>query len=444
MFKDKYNQGKELRGKIPRSDQAFWKKPSKRPSVQQMIELSNYDRLPNLIPIRHFRMTESSFVFYRATASLMARDLSSTPSSGIIVQSCGDCHLMNFGCFATPERTMVADINDFDETNPGPWEWDLKRLATSFMLACREKNFSEEVGRNITMELILRYQNKLKEYSEMNFLELWYTKFTLEDIRKLSANKKLQERVTKTLQKAETLSHERVFYKITKDALAHREITNQPPLIYHPFDVKKLLELINQFMENYKSTLQPDRKLLLDQYKVVDIALKVVGVGSVGTRCYVVLMMNDNDEPIFVQVKEARQSVLEPYTQPSRYAHHGERVVQGQRMIQAASDIFLGWAVGEEGRHCYLRQLRDKKISFEVDTYDKFGLTLYAHLCGDILARAHCKSAQGPFICGYLGKGEVFANAICEFAVAYADQTERDYADFMKAVRAGKLPIEKE
>lgn len=444
MFKEKYDEGKKLREKTPRHSHAIWKPAPGRPSVVAMIEQSNYDRLPDLIPIRHFRMTKSPFVFYRATASLMALDLSSTPSSGITIQACGDCHLMNFGCFATPERTIVADINDFDETNPGPWEWDLKRLATSFMLASREKKFSEKEGLHITMELVSSYQNKLNEYSRMNFLELWYTKFTLDDIRALSPSKKLQDRVTKVLQKAEKLSHERVFYKITEGSLATREITNQPPLIYHPFDMKESMEFINYFMENYKSTLQPDRKLLLDQYRVRDVALKVVGVGSVGTRCYVVLMMNDNHEPVFLQVKEARQSVLEPYTQPSHYSHHGERVVQGQRTLQAASDIFLGWSMGPQGRHFYLRQLRDKKISFDIEAYEKFGLTLYARLCGDILARAHCKSARGPLMRGYIGKGDVFANAICQFAVAYADQTEKDYADFMKAVKSGKLPIQKE
>jgi len=444
MFKEKYNTGKKLREKTPRVYHAQWKVPKDRPSVQSMIETSNYDRLPDLIPIRHFRMSKSPFVFYRATASLMALDLSATPSSGITVQACGDCHLMNFGMFATPERTMVADINDFDETNPGPWEWDLKRLATSFMLACRAKNFSDKEGRSITMELVSSYQQKLKEYSETNFLELWYTKFTVDDIRKMSPGKRLQEAVAKTLDKAEKLSHEMVLHKITQSSIARRKITDHPPLIYHPANIEEHKKLINRLMENYKSSLQPDRRLLLDQYEIIDMAQKVVGVGSVGTRCYVVLIMNDNDEPILVQVKEARQSVLEPYTQPSIYSHRGERVVQGQRIIQAVSDIFLGWSMGLAGRHFYLRQLRDKKISFDVDRYQKFGLTLYAQLCGNILARAHCKSAKGPIMCGYIGKGEEFAEAICEFAAAYADQTEKDYQDFMKAIKKGKLPVEEE
>ena len=443
-FQEKYAWGKNLRNKVSRNNHADWNVPSDRPSVTQMIDLSNYDRLPDLIPIRHFRMSKSPFAFYRATASLMARDLSSTLTTGINIQICGDCHLMNFGAFSTPERTMVADINDFDETHPGPWEWDVKRLATSFVLACREKNFNEKDSHDITMEFASTYRDKMNEYSKMDFLELWYTKFTMDDLRRISRSKRFQDRISKVLQKAETQSHEKVLYQITASTIAGHEITDKLPLIYHPFDMKEAKEMINQFMDKYKNTLQPDRKLLLDQYRVVDVALKVVGVGSVGTRCFVVLMMNDNDEPIFVQVKEARQSVLEPYTQPSFYGHNGERIVQGQRIMQAASDIFLGWSMGPGGRHFYLRQLRDKKISFDVYSYGKFGLTLYARLCGNILARAHCKSAQGASICGYMGQGDQFTEAICEFAVGYADQTESDYTDFVKAVKEGKLEIKEE
>lgn len=219
---------------------------------------------------------------------------------------------------------------------------------------------------------------------------------------------------------------------------------HQLPLIYHPFNLEESMGMINKFIDQYKNTLQPDRKLLLDQYRVIDVALKVVGVGSVGTRCFVVLMMNENDEPLFMQVKEARQSVLEPYTQASRYPHNGERVVQGQRILQAASDIFLGWTTGPEGRHYYLRQLRDKKVSVDLDSFDKFLLTLYAQLCGNILARAHCKSAQGPWISGYIGQGDQFLEAVTDFSVAYADQTEKDYNDFIKAIKDGKLPVKEE
>lgn len=443
MFKEKYAQGKALRNKVARTDHSWWKPSADRPPVEKMIELSDYDRLPELIPIRHFRMMKSPFVFYRATASLMARDLSLTASAGINVQACGDCHLMNFGCFSTPERTLIADMNDFDETHPGPWEWDVKRLATSFMLACRAKGLSEQESTDITMRLVTSYQDKVAEYAQMNFLDLWYTKFTIEDLRGLSDNKKFQDRITKVLKKTEDESHEKTLYKMAESTEAGHKIMDKPPLIYHPVDMEESREMINQFMANYKATLQPDRKLLLDQYTLEDLALKVVGVGSVGTRCFVVLMMNENNEPLFVQIKEARPSVLEPFTQPAIYKHQGERIVQGQRIVQAASDIFLGWSMWN-GRHYYLRQLRDKKVSFEVDSFGKTYLALYARLCGTILARAHCKSAKGPLICGYMGQGDDFSKAVGRFATVYADQTEKDYGDFIKAVKTGKLEIKEE
>jgi uncharacterized protein (DUF2252 family) len=444
MFKEKYAQGKALRIKVQRSAQGNWKQPSKRPSVQKMIELSNYDRLQDLVPIRHGRMSVSPFTFYRGTASLMARDLSFTPSSGILVQACGDCHLMNFGGFATPERHLVLDINDFDETNPGPWEWDVKRLAASFVLAAREKGFDRYNEEEIVVELITAYQDKLKAFSSMKLLDLWYLKFDLEEIRRKSKQQWVKQRLARDIQKANQQTHEHVFYKITSNNMGRYEISNQPPLIQHPVNVKESLDIINTFLRGYKRTLQPDRKWLFEQYKVIDVALKIVGVGSVGTRCYVVLLMNDNNEPLLIQVKEARDSVLASYTGESRYRHNGERIVQGQRLIQAASDIFLGWSTGPAGRHFYFRQLRDKKLAPEVDTYDKFLIKAYAKVCGQILARAHCKTGNGASICGYIGKGAIFARAISRFATAYADQTEKDYDDFMKAIRSGKLAVVKE
>jgi uncharacterized protein (DUF2252 family) len=441
MFKEKYAIGKEMRGKRPRSDQAAWKVPHNRPSVKTMIDLSNYDRLPELVPVRHFRMSASPFVFYRATASLMARDLSSTPSSGINVQICGDCHLMNFGGFATPERHVVMDINDFDETLPGPWEWDVKRLAVSFILAARDKGFSRNNADDLVMELITAYQNALSEFSNMNFLDLWYLKFDLEKIMREQKNEELKERLAKNLAKGNKQTHDKVFYKMTSDNMGQFTITDQPPLILHPFDLKESMDMINTFFAQYKSTLQPDRRFLLDQYHITDVALKVVGVGSVGTRCYAVLLLNDNKEPLFIQVKEARQSVLEPYTNASMYGHHGERVVQGQRLMQSASDIFLGWTTGPQGRQYYLRQLRDKKISPDVDTLNKEFLAIYAQYCARVLAKAHCKTNQGAVICGYIGKGDRFAESITEFAELYADQTEKDFEEFKKAVQKGDLPV---
>ena len=441
MFKEKYAIGKDLRGKTPRSEQAAWKPPHNRPSVKKMIDLSNYDRLPELVPVRHFRMSTSPFVFYRATASLMARDLSSTPSSGITVQACGDCHLMNFGGFATPERHVIMDINDFDETLPGPWEWDLKRLATSFELAAREKSFSKNIGDEVVMDLVAAYQNAMNEYSNMNLLDLWYLKFDLEEIAREHKNAEVKDRLQKTLAKGHKQTHDKVFYKMTSDNMGKFSITDQPPLILHPFDLVESMEMINSFLDQYKTTLQPDRRHLLDQYHVTDVALKVVGVGSVGTRCYIALMLNDNAEPLFLQVKEARQSVLEPYTKPSAYQHHGERIVQGQRLMQSASDMFLGWTTGPTGRHFYLRQLRDKKISASVETMNKDILTIYARFCARVLAKAHCKTNKGAVICGYIGKGENFAKAINDFANLYADQTEKDFEEFQKAVQRGELAM---
>ena len=444
MFKEKYAIGKELRNKTRRSEHAKWTAPSTRPSVKQLIEQSNYDRLPELIPVRHFRMSGSAFVFYRATASIMARDLSSTPSSGIKVQTCGDCHLMNFGGFATPERHIIMDINDFDETLPGPWEWDVKRLATSFALAEREKNLGKNQTDEIVMELVLGYQNALNEFANMRLLDLWYLKFDLEEIARDQKDGEVKERLEKTLAKGRKETHDKVFYKMTSNNMGQFSITELPPLILHPFNLEESMEMIKMFFEQYKATLQPDRRLLFDQYHITDVALKVVGVGSVGTRCYVALMLNDNQEPLFLQAKEARQSVLEPYTSPSEYQHHGERIVQGQRVMQSASDIFLGWSTGPTGRHFYMRQLRDKKIAPNVETMNKEVLKIYARFCGRVLAKAHCKTNQGAIICGYIGHGDNFAKAIAEFANLYADQTEKDFEDFTKAIHSGDLAISEE
>jgi uncharacterized protein (DUF2252 family) len=441
-LKEKYAIGKEIRTKHPRKSHAIWKVPDDRPSVESMIELSNYDRLPELVPVRHFRMSASPFVFYRATASLMARDLASTESTGTIVQACGDCHLMNFGGFATPERHIILDINDFDETLPGYWEWDLKRLATSFVLAAREKGLSELDAENMVEEVVFAYQNALNEFAEMTLLDFWYLKFDLEEIAAKAKYAHLRNRLLKTLEKGRKQTQNRVLYKMTSANVGQFSITEVPPLILHPFNLDEQMDMINTFLNQYKNTLQPDRKALLEQYRVQDVALKVVGVGSVGTRCYVVLLLNDKNEPLFLQVKEARQSVLEPYIRPSLYQHQGERIVQGQRLIQSASDIFLGWTTGPAGRYYYLRQLRDKKISPEISTMNKFALSRYGEYCGRVLAKAHFKSAQGEIISGYIGKGSGFAKAIARFAKSYADQTEKDYSKFMKAIKAGKLPAE--
>jgi len=441
MFKDKYSAGKELRLKSPRSKMSFWKAETKRPSAVDMIKKSNHDRLPELVPMRHFRMKQSPFAFYRATASLMARDLAHTPASGIIVQGCGDCHLMNFGGFGTPERHIIMDLNDFDETLPCPWEWDLKRLATSFVLAFRDKGFSAADSENVVINLVSSYQQSILEFAQMNFLDLWYLKFDLEEMAQ-DANVEIRERLISRLEKVKKQTHDTVFYKMTSDILGKFAIMEQLPLIIRPANPEHAVSVARTFINQYKKTLQPDRRFLLDQYEVYDVALKVVGVGSIGTRCFVALLLNDQHEPLFIQIKEARQSVLEPYNKASRYKHHGERIVQGQRLIQSASDIFLGWATGPGGRDYYLRQLRDRKISPIIETMGKSMLSDYARATGRVLAKAHCKSHKGAEISGYIGKGDVFAKAIAVFGKAYADQTEKDFADFLKGIKAGKLRAE--
>jgi uncharacterized protein (DUF2252 family) len=351
---------------------------------------------------------------------------------------------MNFGGFATPERHMVMDINDFDETLPGPWEWDVKRLAVSFILAAREKNLNSNNARDIVMDLITAYQNALDEFANMNLLDLWYLKFDLEKIVKEQKSDELKDRLAKNLARGGKQTHDKVFYKMTSDNMGQFTITDQPPLILHPFNLEESRDMINTFFEQYKSTLQPDRRLLFEQYHITDVALKVVGVGSVGTRCYVALLLNDDNEPLFIQVKEARQSVLEPFNKASIYGHHGERIVQGQRLMQSASDIFLGWTTGPQGRQYYLRQLRDKKISPDINTLNKEFLTIYAQYCARVLAKAHCKTNQGAVICGYIGKGNRFAESIAQFAELYADQTEKDFEEFKKAIQKGELPVAKD
>ncbi|MBN9297228.1 MAG: DUF2252 domain-containing protein [Filimonas sp.] len=438
------NKGKALRKTVARSEQAKFKLYKDRPTVLSMIEASNYDRLPELIPIRHARMSVSPFTFYRGTAGIMANDLNNLPHTNELVQAIGDCHLMNFGGFATPERTLVFDANDFDETFPAPWEWDIKRLATSFILAARNNHFSEGDAKDIVLSLLNSYRTHVQEFSQMNMLDLWYMKFDIQEMANTTKSAAARDLLDAAITQAHKETHQKVFYKLTQSVLGSFEIANQPPLVYHTIDVKKDKRILSIFFEKYLETLQYDRRWLVEKYKLIDAALKVVGVGSVGTRCYVALMMNENKEPLFIQVKEARKSVLDFSTTRRPRTHQGERVVNGQRLVQAASDIFLGWATGEQGRHFYLRQLRDKKIAPDVDHFNKEVLDGYARLCGRMLARAHVKTGNGTCISAYMGKSDVFDVAIKDFAVAYANQTEKDYGDFMKAIKAGKLPIEKE
>jgi len=433
------NPGKKIRDKVPRTSQGNFKLSSKRPTILQAVSAANHDRVKDLIPVRMNRMSASPFAFYRGTADIMAHDLSFLPHTQLQVQAMGDCHLMNFGGFATPERNLIFDANDFDETLPAPWEWDIKRLATSFVLAARNNHMREADAQQMAVDMAAAYRNGIAEYSQMNALELWYMKFEIQELLNKAHNEKVKTMLKNAMDKAEKTTPQKELYKITQSVVGNFEILDQHPLIYHPIDLVKQKDMVQSFLDFYSNTLQEDRRFLLGRYRVVDVALKVVGVGSVGTRCLVALLMNKKDEPLFLQVKEARTSVLEAYTGKSKYTHNGERIVQGQRLVQAASDIFLGWSTGPENRQYYLRQLRDRKIAPDVEHFDKDVLAAYAGLCGKVLARAHAKTGSGDVISSYLGKADIMDEAIGKFAVAYADQTEKDYEGFLKAIKAGKF-----
>jgi uncharacterized protein (DUF2252 family) len=429
-------QGKELRQEVGRKTQGEFNTALNRPSVVDMIKASEHDRLPELIPVRHQRMAVSPFSFYRGAAGIMALDLSSLPHTNIQVQAIGDCHLMNFGGFATPERTLVFDANDFDETLPAPWEWDLKRLATSFVLAGRNNKLKEGNCEELAFILAQSYRQHILEFEQLSLLDLWYMKFDIESIAERSKSTELKQMLNAAINRAEKQDDQKILYKATRNVSGNIEIADQPPLIYHTHDTDNRTTMA-EFLGYYSQTLQSDRRSLLDRYRLMDVALKVVGVGSVGTRCYVLLMMNQKDEPLFLQIKEAKQSVLEQYTAKSIYAHSGQRVVEGQRLVQAASDIFLGWSTGEGGRYFYLRQLRDRKIAPAVEEFDREILIAYAKLCGRMLARAHAKTGNASMMAGYMGKSEMLDEAIGRFAVSYANQTEKDYEEFMKAHNSG-------
>jgi uncharacterized protein (DUF2252 family) len=377
----------------------------------------------------------------------MAADLARTPASGLRVQACGDCHLLNFGAYATPERRLVFDINDLDETLPAPWEWDLKRLAASFVLACRNNGFSKRDTRDAVLACARSYRERMAEYSQMTVLEVWYASL---DVDRLLAMYKDKE--------ASRLAHERIAAARSSNVLEHEfpklvdtagqapSIKDNPPLLYHPTGegAEDLLTRGRMAWPGYRDSLQDDRRALLDRYELKDVAIKVVGVGSVGTYCCVMLLMASEQDPLFLQVKEARASVLEAYAGKSIYPNHGQRVVNGYRLMQPASDIFLGWAKGPLERYFYVRQLRDMKVQAPVESYSPRGMADYAEFCGWALARAHARSGASAQISGYLGKSDTFDDAIAAFSLAYADQTERDHAIFKKAVRSGRVEVDME
>lgn len=434
-------EGRARRRHCPRSSHAGFQPAGDGRDVVALLEASNEDRLPNLVPVRYSRMLESPFAFFRGSANVHAYDLAKSPASGVEVQACGDSHVMNFGGFATPERNLVFDVNDFDETFPAPWEWDVKRLAASAVLAARWRGFSSGQARAAANGAVARYREAIAGYADMPTIEVWYSQIRFSDLlQQAQGDRQLARLLDRDITRAQKNTSEHVYGKLTTTVNGAVRIIDQPPLLSH--STQDLHAESRGFLERYEASLREDYRALFKRFRLVDAALKVVGVGSVGTRCYIVLMLGEHDEPLFLQIKEARRSVLEPYSKPSPFHHHGERVVAGQHLMQAASDIFLGWAHGPAGRQFYVRQLRDMKIAAELDQMDASGLALYGRLCGRALARAHAKAGQAPPIAGYLGSSTAFDDAIEKYALAYADQVERDYETFRAAVRSGRIHTE--
>jgi uncharacterized protein (DUF2252 family) len=440
---ERRKQGKALREKYPRAAQGDWKPRSKSQDIIKLLEESDADRIAGLIPVKYQRMSVSAFTFFRGTAIIQARDLASAPVSGITVQACGDCHLANFGGFASPERVLVFDINDFDETFPGPWEWDVKRLGASLILAARDRSFSKTVADRAVRAATASYREHMAEFAEMKVLDTWYAQVSIDAIRDyFRKDQDMTARLSKKVKQAHKQTSEAVIPKLTAVVDGLRKIKDNPPVIYHVHEFARNFEKQRaKFTEEYKQSLQPDRRHLYERYHYQDSAIKVVGVGSVGTRCYLSLLLADDDDPLFLQVKEARRSVLELPRGKSRYAHQGLRVVEGQRVMQAASDIFLGWARTKEHDY-YLRQFRDMKVSAEVETFRPGTLVGYASLCGWTLARAHAKAGDAAVIAGYLGSSDQFDGALVKYSKAYADQAERDFETFQAAIRSGRLSTE--
>jgi uncharacterized protein (DUF2252 family) len=369
----------------------------------------------------------------------MAFDLATTPASGIRVQACGDCHLANFGLFATPERNLVFDINDFDETLPAPWEWDLKRLAASFVVAGRTRGMTDRNNEAAARLLARSYRTHLREYAKMRVLDVWYSRLDDKTLIASAPSVEAREYRKRVAAKARSSIAEYLFPKITDVKDGHRRIIDKPPLMFHLPEQSDTEERLLRILATYKESLPAHLHKLFDHYRFEDFAFKVVGVGSVGTRCFVLLFLADSNDALLLQAKEARASVLEPYAEVSKFDHHGQRIVVGQRLTQSASDMFLGWVTGEDGTHYYIRQLRDMKFSVSIDVMNAQQLARYAGICGWVLARAHAKGGDAALISGYLGKSDVFDQALGKFALAYADQTEKDYAALVKAVETGRL-----
>jgi uncharacterized protein (DUF2252 family) len=452
--------GKAARARVPREAHAVFDPPSDRPDPITLLDQQAKARVPELVPVRWGRMMVSPFTYYRGAALPMASDLASTPVSGLAVQACGDAHLSNFGIFGSAERRLMFDINDFDETLPGPWEWDVKRLAASLEVAARDNGFSAKQRRDIVQNAVSRYRQAMRDFAGMTHLEVWYAHADMDELR-AQAESQLQARqrkmVDKGLAKARTRDSTQELAKLTRMVDGRPRIISDPPLLV-PIDElipaeadRASLEAeLKGLIRQYQRTLETDRSYLLEQFEFCDMARKVVGVGSVGTRCWIVLLLGrDESDPLFLQVKEAEASVLSRFVGASKYANQGQRVVAGQRLMQAASDIFLGWQRTKAGldgrtRDFYVRQLRDWKYSIEIETLLPQGLRIYGTMCGWTLARAHARSGDRVAIAAYLGNSDAFDRAITKFATAYADQNERDHQSLVDAVASGRVTAERD
>jgi uncharacterized protein (DUF2252 family) len=446
--------GKTARAQTPRSSHGDFEPASDRLDPIDHLERQAESRVQELVPIRYGRMLVSPLTFYRGAALIMAADLAKTPNSGLRVQLCGDAHLSNFGVFASPERRLVFDINDFDETLPGPWEWDVKRLAASFAAAGRENGYKAKERQQIVVGAVAAYRKAMATFAGMRNLDVWYTRMEIDDrieqLRKL-ATKRMLKRTEEALAKARTKDSMQVFSKLTHEVDGEPRIISDPPLIEpiaelaQGMEAEELREGLQEILRSYRTTLQHDRRLLLEEFRMVDVARKVVGVGSVGTRAYIALLLGrENNDPLFLQLKEAQSSVLEGFADKSDVHNCGERVVNGQHLMQASSDIFLGWCHVTRGldgqeRDFYGRQLKDWKGSVEVEQMIPQGMAIYAEMCGWTLARAHARSGDRIAIAAYLGNSDSFDQAIGRFAEAYADQNERDYQALVEAVTGGRL-----
>jgi uncharacterized protein (DUF2252 family) len=448
--------GKKARGRAPRKALGAWEPAADRPSPLDILKRQDRTRVPELVPIRHGRMSASAFTFYRGGAGIMAADLAAAPRTGLTVQLCGDAHLSNFGVFAAPDRRLIFDINDFDETHPGPFEWDVERLAASFAVAGRDLGFKEGDRRAAVAEASGEYRGEMRRLAAMRRIDVWYERLDVEALERYRAEvgKKEARNYDKAVAKAERKNSLRAFAKLTTSVDGELRIVSDPPLIVPVAEMaqtdrqlKRAVGRVQELLAAYRRTLPRDVRHLAEGYRFVDLARKVVGVGSVGTRAWIVLLLGqDSRDPLFMQVKEAEASVLEGLAGKSRLKQQGRRVVEGQRLMQAASDIFLGWLTAEgpdgKSRDFYVRQLWDGKGSAQIETMTPDRMRLYARLCGWTLARAHARSGDRVAIASYLGKGEAFDRAMCNFAEAYADQNEADYRTFTKAISKGELKAE--